>query len=468
MPDYAQYKIDNIADIAKIIKEKGCQPILFVGSGFTKRYCGAPNWEELLTELAADCPEIPHDYAYYKQDKKTMPQIGSIFAKAYKEWAWGAGKPNFPAKYFTADYPEDVFIKHVISEKLKAFGPGIDGAFGIPTYDAEINALKKINPHAVITTNYDTVLEPIFSEYKPIVGQQVIRHSYMSIGEVFKIHGCISDPCSLTLTAEDYERFLNDKKYLSAKMFTFFVEHPLLFLGYSASDANIRSILEEIDHMLPDGEALIENIYILEWKNGIDVKDYPAREKVIDIGNGKTIRVKSILADSFEWVFSAFRNENALEKVNMKLLRSVSHRVFDLVRKGAAQNNGQINFQMLSHALENPQEFATVYGMAALNNPALLNVMWPDLPAAAAKKIDPAWNWQAFYKLMDELRAATNFDMRGSDNKFHVYIPPIRRYSQDGIDLLIKFRAGEKLPDLTDPLITGEIVKEPLVTKVAA
>lgn len=459
MTDYAKYKSEIIEDVARVLKEKSCQPILFVGSGFSKRYCGAPNWEELLAGLADDCPKIEHGYAYYKQSKLTAPEIGSIFAKAYKEWAWGEAKKNFPKEYFSAEYQEDIFIKHAVAEKLRKMGPDKKGSFGTPELDAEISALKGINPHAVISTNYDTLLEPIFSEYSPVVGQQVIRHAYMSIGEVFKIHGCVSNPSTLTLTEEDYKKFANDKKYLSAKMFTFFVEHPLLFIGYSATDTNVRSILEEIDHMLPEGEALIENIYILEWKGKIEPESYPPREKVINIGDGKSIRIKSISADSFEWVFNSFKSENALEKVNVKLLRSVSHRVFDLVRKGSAQNKGQINFQMLNHAIENPKEFANVYGVAALNNPALLNVMYPFLPNAAAQQIDPNWKWQKMYQLMDELRIKTGFDMRGSDNKFHAEVPPIRRYSQEAIDLLKRFQVGDPLPDLTDPVVTGEIVK---------
>lgn len=43
-----------------------------------------------------------------------MPEIGSIFASAYKEWAWGDGKPNFPVEYFSAKHGYDVFIKHMV------------------------------------------------------------------------------------------------------------------------------------------------------------------------------------------------------------------------------------------------------------------------------------------------------------------------------------------------------------------
>lgn len=396
---YQKYRDDTTADVIELIKKKACQPILFVGAGFSRRYCRAPNWEALLMDLGNECPEVKHEYAYYAQSGKTMPEIGSIFAVAYKEWAWGTGKPLFPVEYFSAKHEPDVFIKHMVAKKLTLLGPDANGSFGSEELDFEIKALKEISPHAVITTNYDTILEPIFEDYEAVIGQQVIRHAYMSIGEIFKIHGCVSDPLSLTLTQEDYIKFSEDKKYLSAKLFTFFVEHPLIFIGYAAGDQNIKNILQEIDHMLPEGIELVDNIYFLEWKADVGENDYPSREKVVDIGNGKTVRIKSITTSSFGWVFKAFKSEAPLEKVNVKLLRSISHRIFDLVRKDVAKNAIEVNFQMLSHAIDNPSELANVYGVAALSgNPAILNFTHPFMPNDAAKKMGFV-RWQKLYKL---------------------------------------------------------------------
>lgn len=151
----------------------------------------------------------------------------------------------FQGQYFSPKYGSDIFIKYIVAQKLKKLQPAEGATFGAEELNGEILALKEISPHAVITTNYDTLTEIIFKDYKPVIGQEVIRHSYMSIGEIFKIHGCVSDPGSIVLTTEDYDKFADDKKYLSAKLFTFFVEHPLIFIGYSANDPNIKSILQE-------------------------------------------------------------------------------------------------------------------------------------------------------------------------------------------------------------------------------
>jgi hypothetical protein len=453
--NYSKYQKDTKADITELIKKKGCQPILFVGSGLSKRYGGSPNWEELLTELGSGCPEVKQEYPYYRQSGKSNQEIGSIYADSYKEWAWSSGKGNFPKEYFTSKYGSDIFIKYIVAQQLKKIKPGEIGALDSKELDGEILALKEISPHAIITTNYDTLIEAVFNDYKPVIGQEVIRHSYMSIGEIFKIHGCISDPESIVLTSEDYDKFKTDKKYLSAKLLTFFVEHPLIFIGYSANDSNIKSILQEIDRILHVEAGLIENIYILEWNPNFDARDYPTREKLIDIGNGNSIRIKSVTANSFEWVFKAFKSEAPLEKVNIKLLRSITHRIFDLVRKDVAKNTVEINFEMLNHALNNPGELAKVYGIAAVNNPALLNLTHPFLPKHAAAQFGTNFGWQRLNRLIEKLTEVTGFDMRASDNKFHAYISPIRRYSQEGVDLLKKFKNGEDLPDLNDPSVTG-------------
>ncbi|MGN4155705.1 SIR2 family protein, partial [Burkholderia gladioli] len=244
--DYKQYQEEVTADVAKVLADAECQPILFVGSGFTKRYAGGPNWEELLTSLANKCPLIDKEFAYYKQTYNgDLKKIGSVFTDLYREWAWSAGKEEFPADYFNATAPADIFIKHAVAKLLTNLGPDANGSYGSPDLDAEIAALKNISAHAIITTNYDEVIEPLFPEYETIIGQQIMRKGYLAIGEIFKIHGCRTDPQSLVINEADYSRFEDDHKYLSAKLLTYFIEHPLIFIGYRADDPNIKAILHD-------------------------------------------------------------------------------------------------------------------------------------------------------------------------------------------------------------------------------
>src|SRR6266436_6416950 len=52
------YRAEITADIESCVSQMGCQPILFVGSGLSKRYFAGPSWDELLATLAKECPLI--------------------------------------------------------------------------------------------------------------------------------------------------------------------------------------------------------------------------------------------------------------------------------------------------------------------------------------------------------------------------------------------------------------------------
>jgi len=332
MESYEDYKKHVKDDIETCLDNMACQPILFVGSGFSRRYLNAPGWEELLKLMAGRCPLIDKDFVYYKQSYKSLIKIGSVFSELYKEWAWGEGRDNFPNELFTADNQSDVYIKYSISEYLKEL---IDNDWHSNLSDdlkKELDTLKRISPHAIITTNYDSLIESIFPDFEAVIGQQILRANTFSVGELFKIHGSVSEPSSLVLTENDYEEFTRKKKYLSAKLLTFFAEHPLLFVGYSASDPNIKVILSDIDEILVTENSLIPNIYILERNTSIGENDYPQREKAIVIDENRNIRVKSISASNFNWVFESFVNNGAIEQINPKLLRALLARTYDLVR----------------------------------------------------------------------------------------------------------------------------------------
>lgn len=72
--------------------------------------------------------------------------------------------------------------------------------------------------------------------------------------------------------------------------------------------------------MLPEGVDLVDNIYFLEWKSEVGEKEYPSREKVVDIGGGRSIRI-GITQIHLSGFFKAFKCDAPLEKVNVKLLR---------------------------------------------------------------------------------------------------------------------------------------------------
>lgn len=115
----------------------------------------------------------------------------------------------------------------------------------------ELDLCKKIVIDGIITTNYDNLLEKIFSDFKTYIGkEELFFSSPQGVGEIYKIHGCQSKPNSLILTHEDYISFEKRNPYLAAKLLTIFTEHPIIFIGYSLTDENILKILNSIAQCL--------------------------------------------------------------------------------------------------------------------------------------------------------------------------------------------------------------------------
>lgn len=449
--DYKRYQDEVASDVAKVLADAECQPILFVGSGFSKRYARGPSWEELLTGLAKKCPLIDKDFAYYKQTYNgDLKKIGSVFTDFYREWAWGKGKKEFPASYFNANVSADIFIKHTIAELLKGLGPNADGSYGSPELDAEIEALKNISAHAIVTTNYDEVIESLFPEYEAIIGQQIMRKSYLAIGEIFKIHGCRTIPQSLVVNEADYLRFDEDHKYLSAKLLTYFIEHPLVFIGYRADDPNIKAILYDVYRMVRATTMnIVPNIYLLQWDATISQTSNPAREHVISIAPDVNIRIKSITANSFEWVFKAFGQAGSLERINTKLLRALMARSVELIRSDIPKRHVEINFEQLEHAVESGESFAKLFGVTSLADPSKVNLDYKYATTGVGQQLGYD-TWHEVRKIIKRIKDDTGFDVTATDNKYHIALklghksPQLtHRYTDAAVDLFRKVDSGE-------------------------
>jgi hypothetical protein len=174
--NYQRYIADISEDISATIKQFGCQPILFVGSGLSRRYFGAPSWEELLKHLAKDCTLIDKGLGFYKQSLGDNLKVGEEFAKKYQEWAWSAGKNEFPDTLFHESVNYRNYIKYKISTYLEIITPDLESLLN-SSFKNEIESLLRIKPHAIITTNYDKMIDILFNELTPVVGQKILRGS---------------------------------------------------------------------------------------------------------------------------------------------------------------------------------------------------------------------------------------------------------------------------------------------------
>ena len=281
-----------------------------------------------------------------------------------------------------------------------------------------------------------------------MIGQQLIRANFVTCGEIYKIHGCATDPASLIFTDSDYEEFLRKKKYLSAKLLTYFAEHPLLFVGYSASDANIASILSDIDEILSPNGSTIENIYLLEWKEQLSGK-FEKTETTIYTENNRHVRVKSIVANDFRWVFDAFNAGEIAATVDPKLLRKLLANTYKLVRHDFPRKDLKVDYTLLESACESSDNLAKLFGIALLDYPESFAAQFPYLLSQIGEALGfPGWH--AAHALMKNLEEENEVRFQDSDNPYHIMVKTSRRaatgtrkYSEKMLELLKKAKDGK-------------------------
>jgi hypothetical protein len=422
-----------------------CQPILFVGSGLGQRYFGAPTWHALLKAMFEKLPGGADSYEYNRQKNSDDPiAIGTALSELVFEWAWNEGKEHFPPEMFVGGARKDAFLKHLVCEHLESLVKHKQELKS--PLSEEIEALTAIKPHAIITTNYDSFLESVFEGYEPIIGQTIIRYNTNSFGEIFHIHGEVSDPSSLILTSKDYENWNDKKKYISAKLLTYFAEHPVFILGYGLGDPNVKSILRDIGELVADESGLIENVYQIVWHQE-PVGPMPPEQAVFAV-DGQEYRTQAIHTSDLLWVFKALRSQSALTSINPKLVRALAARTMRLIRHDIPSGSVAVDYDVLERVAEDGNELPKLLGITPVENP---NQSHPFTLTQVARRLKLP-NWHAANKIINEIKEKTGTDIRSSDNRYHCKIKTgnkhtsmTRKWSHEAVSLFERHLNGEEL-----------------------
>jgi len=252
-------------ELCELLNKSKAAPILFIGSGLSRRYFGLEDWDGLLKKFCDGLPKRFKQYSSLAQGDSA--QTASLMSEDYFDYWWSNEKfANSREKFEEQINKTDSPLKIEICEYLKTKRTNFE------VYSKEIEDLKKIHDEeaidTVITTNWDTFLEDyIFTTYEVFKNQDdLLASEHVEIEELYKIHGCITEPQSIILTAEDYQNFNKKYAYLSSKLLASFIEHPVIFLGYSLNDENIREILKNIALCLPNKymQKLENNLIFIE------------------------------------------------------------------------------------------------------------------------------------------------------------------------------------------------------------
>lgn len=299
-------------NVNEFIAQYKNHPVLFIGSGFSFRYLdNTYTWDALLRKV---CEDIWGNDEHYLDIKSSCNDSGGyhfdeIASKIEQEFNDLLAQDR-DGKFKTVN---DTFYEQmrrgINLSRFKIHISNIIRASNLRNgMEKEISELKKVrkNVGSVITTNYDKFIEDIF-EFNPLVGNDILLSN--PYGSIYKIHGCIDDISKIIITKEDYEEF--DKRYelIRAQLLSLFIHNPIIFLGYSINDDNIKKVLRTIfSYVQPNtaqAELIRKNFLLVEYEK--DSTNVEIVEHDIDM-NGSTIRINKVKTDNFIAIYRALSN----------------------------------------------------------------------------------------------------------------------------------------------------------------
>lgn len=299
-------------------------PFLFVGSGMSRRYLGTEDWEALLRYFAAftDKP-----YERYRADSAgNLPAVASAIAENFRDHWWEAAEFADSRTAFPEPGSRHSPLKIEVARRMQAALERIPEEGDL--FD-EMELMKTAVVEGVITTNYDALLEEIFKDFSVFAGQDELLFSHpQGVGEIYMIHGSAANPETLVLTEDDYKHFKARNEYLAAKLLTIFVEHPVIFLGYSLSDKNIQEIIQNIAKILTTENLhkLQDRLIFVQWTPTAKTSTLSRTFLAFD---GLQIPIISIEVSDFTGIFSAL--SRLKRRLPPKVLRQVKEQVYNLV-----------------------------------------------------------------------------------------------------------------------------------------
>lgn len=360
-PSHLWAERESMSDVSQVLKEildkHPAAPFLFVGSGFSRRYLDLEDWAGLLKQF---CGPI-REFGYYSAKADgALPLAASFMAEDFNEWWWGAAETEGSRNEFSAIIKSRAdALKVEISKYMANFSleDARKSKFG-----NEIATLSEISVDGIITTNWDFLLDELFPDYRVFVGQEELLFANpQAIGEIYKIHGSASDPRSLVLTEEDYQEFADKNPYLAAKLVTIFVEHPILFIGYSITDPHIKSIIMSIAKCLTQEKisAFQENLIFVQRTNE---GEEPSIEKTTIQSTEFSVTMTVAKVADFSQVYTALGGTK--RKIPARVLRFFKEQLYELVHASAdiEKKLAVVDFEEMESADE--VEFVVGVGVA--------------------------------------------------------------------------------------------------------
>lgn len=317
-----------MSDLKTLLEIQKKQPILFIGSGISKRYLNLPDWRTLLINLY----EIHgKGKMHFLTDEEQLLRHHSS-NDVYKHLASKLEKES--ALITESDHPIiNEVLEEFVEEKYKSKFKGIIAKTIINSQEQEYQSEEFENfkrlletSHSIITTNYDTLIEENTTRI-PVIGNDILETN--PIGSVYKIHGCVNDIDKIVITSEDYKKMEKEYELINSHLLSMFIHNPVIFLGYSISDENIQNLLNVIfKYVDPNselGEKITNNFLIIEYNKH---KDTINVERITKEVRGINLNLNTIKTNNFNKIYEEISNHNYPVPMHMvKKVMDISYEI---------------------------------------------------------------------------------------------------------------------------------------------
>ncbi|WP_160060930.1 SIR2 family NAD-dependent protein deacylase [Psychromonas sp. L1A2] len=263
---------------------------VFVGAGFSKAVLNngakdiALSWGELLQRASNKMSIKYDDIDIYGVG---YPEVASKICELH------SAKNDL-------EYSESLFR---LKEEIAALTSWYPEKEQREKYSAFLNSLL---PNWIITTNYDLVLESLFTGKCLPLSPNESMCAPKGIVPIYHLHGIRSTPESIVIAQEDYVSLFRPHEYRQIKLALTIKESTVLLLGYGLGDVNVLTALDWSKNVFSSSNENYPNEVIQVVR-----KDNPSRKAYKD-RNGILIYEVSDLDDFFEG-FSE-ENQKYLEK----------------------------------------------------------------------------------------------------------------------------------------------------------
>ncbi len=338
-------------------------PIAFIGSGISMRYLeDFPNWNGLLKllwnkvngiEAKADDNEF---YQFMIQTRDDIKNENPNYSKEQLEYALNIKsstliEQKFNEKFIKGDLVVEGYnSKDYYEQSISPYKMEIANHFTMnnifPDMEEEYESFKMFlsKTKIVLTTNYDELLEKSydsFSENQKIdrfIGQKGFLRENTGWSELYKIHGCVTEPNSIVISEADYKKFDSNSVLISAKIISSLISAPIIFLGYSLKDVNVRKIIKDFASSIDNKDRVsgTDRIILVEYEEGKKVlEEKPSIER--DLGCEITI----IRTDNYKLLF------DKLSEINEGVSSSFINRYQSLLKQMIIERGKKGNLQSL-------------------------------------------------------------------------------------------------------------------------